>query len=303
MRQDKKNIFEFIDLAKLGRTNWISSLWVVVLTSLASFVAGALCELIRILWPSWFDMQMLDQTFDFFMMAFTSAAKWIGFMVAATLILRRPFLTLLTSRGTFRLKRVMLGAALWLLFRLVIMGLFIGIAMVSYRTLPSGFMNLQWPTPAAATIALLTIVIIPLQAGGEELEFRGWLTQAIGLRVRNRLILALIVAVIFVSLHGRMSILDFVSLFIVSLGLSALSLSEGRLELAIGAHSMNNIFSVVWGLIYVSGRESPFNDVPRYVTWSIAILSEAVPYLLMLAALRFIELKIQPTHDQPHRCI
>ena len=97
--------------------------------------------------------------------------------------------------------------------------------------------------PAAPPAALLALILIPLQSASEEVLFRGYLTQAVGRLVRSRVLIALVVALVFGGLHltshGPLTIPYFA---VFSLVLSAVSLRDDRLELAIGGHTGVNLF-------------------------------------------------------------
>ncbi len=105
-----------------------------------------------------------------------------------------------------------------------------------------------WPwrfaAPAALTVFILAIVLIPLQAASEELLFRGYLTQALGRVVRSRVLIAMVVGIVFGALHlGAYGPLTVPYFCVLSLIFSLVSLRDERLELVIGGHGAMNLFA------------------------------------------------------------
>ncbi len=134
-------------------------------------------------------------------------------------------------------------------------------------------------------VALVALLVIPIQAGTEELLCRGWLTQLLGQAVRNRIVLVLLVAAVFSLLHGLNSAISFAYFMIASLAFSALSLRDGRLELAIGAHAMQNLFVLLVAspLMDESHRPSLLDSHPADMPWlelPLGIAIGVVAYVL-----------------------
>lgn len=152
---------------------------------------------------------------------------------------RRPFLSLIGPDLRFDWRRFGLGAGVWLAAILAV-----GLA-APFLPLPlplptrGGSPSFDWSLLLPALVAL---IVLPIQAGTEELLCRGWLTQLLGQAIRNRIIVALLVAVFFSLLHGVNGWISFAYYMIASLAFSAISLRDGRLELVIGAHTLQNLF-------------------------------------------------------------
>jgi membrane protease YdiL (CAAX protease family) len=107
-----------------------------------------------------------------------------------------------------------------------------------------------WPwifsLPDPLGVFLLALLLIPLQAASEELLFRGYLTQTLGLVLRSRVAIALVVGAVFGGLHlnayGPLTVPYFL---VLSLIFSAVSLRDERLELVVGGHAAMNLFAFV----------------------------------------------------------
>ncbi|WP_370248795.1 lysostaphin resistance A-like protein [Nocardioides sp.] len=102
---------------------------------------------------------------------------------------------------------------------------------------------------------LVTVLLTPLQAAGEEYVFRGFLTQVAGAVVppgRAALVAAVLVpATLFALFHGAQSVPVFVDRFSFGVAAGVLTILTGGLEAAIAAHVLNNW--VAFGLAAVAG--------------------------------------------------
>jgi hypothetical protein len=115
------------------------------------------------------------------------------------------------------------------------------------------------------------LVLTPLQASAEELLFRGYIMQGVGRLVSNRLTVALASAVLFMLPHllNPEAHLDpvLMPLTYLSMGLfmALITLRDNSLELAMGAHSANNLFTFLFANYEGSAMASP------------SVLTEAAP--------------------------
>ncbi|MBT7623795.1 MAG: CPBP family intramembrane metalloprotease, partial [Flavobacteriaceae bacterium] len=97
-------------------------------------------------------------------------------------------------------------------------------------------------------LAIISILLIPVQTSMEEYLFRGYLMQGIGAIVKNKWIPLLITSLLFGFLHywnpeidklGNLSIIFYV---LTGLFLGVITLMDKGMELAIGFHAGNNVF-------------------------------------------------------------
>ena len=99
--------------------------------------------------------------------------------------------------------------------------------------------------------ALLALALTPIQTTAEEVFFGGYLVQGASLITSNFLFLAVASGVLFMLPHLANPGLDSGSLLVAlyHLGFGAflawISLKDGTLELAIGAHAANNLFGAI----------------------------------------------------------
>lgn len=168
---------------------------------------------------------------------------FVGVWLAQRLVHRRT-LTLLTSTTTFRWPLVWQSMAIWL-------GLGVIFTVIESLLYPGRYVWTfdfsQW-----ILIAPLVLLLIPIQATGEELFFRGYLMQAFARVWAHPVFLVLLSGVAFMAPHlanPEMSkalggeIPMALNYFLVGVGTAVLSLRDNGIERAIGMHVINNLYA------------------------------------------------------------
>jgi uncharacterized protein len=242
--------FAFIDLARAGRTDWWSGVKGLLNVVCCYFVCTRTPSLLIIWWHRSLPAGAVDV-----LALLAVAIAWPFGLQGALRSQRRPFLSLVSSEGRFRIARCWLGAGLWLGIALSLLAVACLICAALAKTeLLTAFRAVSWPHGSMLVATLLCILLFPLQAAGEELVFRGWLTQTLGQFLRWRPLVVAIVACVFAlahgSLHGRYA---FFVYFVMSVGLSVVTLLDRRIEIAIGAHAANNILAILGIALFAGG--------------------------------------------------
>ncbi|MBM3340592.1 MAG: CPBP family intramembrane metalloprotease [Betaproteobacteria bacterium] len=162
-----------------------------------------------------------------------------GLAAAVIVVQRRSLLTLVTPRGRFDSHRAWQGFAA----AFAIMGLAFGVECVLY---PDRY---QFNPEAHRWLWFAPVVLLltPLQAATEELVFRGYLMQSLRSFTQSRWLIVGLTSVIFMlphlwnpeAAHGLLVVLNYV---LVAVFFALVTLRDGRLELAIGAHAAINVF-------------------------------------------------------------
>ncbi|NJL86182.1 MAG: CPBP family intramembrane metalloprotease [Leptolyngbyaceae cyanobacterium SM1_1_3] len=157
---------------------------------------------------------------------------------------QRPVKSLLSVDGTFKIARFARGFGLWFL----LLGL------------PS-LIDYAFNTESYQRIPLLTnwlqflpfaLVLTPFQVAAEELLFRGYLLQGLGLISRNSFFLICVNGGLFALPHlanpelQRGAVWLILIYFAIGAFLALVTLKENRLEMALGIHAANNILVVVF---------------------------------------------------------
>jgi membrane protease YdiL (CAAX protease family) len=184
-------------------------------------------------------------------------------------------------------RRVLYGAALWFVAHLASFAVFVAISVAMdphwARDLARDFV---WPPQREITLAwVLLLVLFPFQSAIEELVFRGWLTRTLAQVIQRRGCVALLVGVAFSMAHGIDGYWRFADYVVISLGLSALVRLTGRLDEAMGAHAMNNVWVATTGVLF-GGQDDPasFFTAGGSITWLTFLASVVLSATLYLIA-------------------
>jgi len=150
-----------------------------------------------------------------------------------------------SAEGRIRWKRIVTGALLWLVLT--------GTAEFIFYTLNPDDYTFSFIPEQFFPLLIIVLLLIPFQAWFEELLFRAYLMQGIGLLFRSRIVALLITATGFGLMHslnpevkefGMMSIMPFYIGFGIFAGL--LVVMDNGIELALGVHAINNIYGAVF---------------------------------------------------------
>jgi len=165
----------------------------------------------------------------------------IALIVSAKITLKRPFLSVITSRESFGWKRFFFAFGLWFLMQTV----FLFMAIGSGAPIVFSFSLVDF-----LLLLLVAITLVPIQTAFEEVFFRGllfqWFTKTTG---RVGISIAL-VAILFGLIHaGNREIAIFgygiLAYYIISgLFLGLLAHFDDGLELGMGYHFANNFFLI-----------------------------------------------------------
>lgn len=120
----------------------------------------------------------------------------------------------------------------------------------AYFLSPESFVWNFKPVPFAI-LAVIAILMVPLQTSFEEYFFRGYLMQGIGILVRNKWIPLIITSVFFGLMHianpevGKIGLILLCYYIGTGLFLGIITLMDDGIELALGFHAANNLVAVL----------------------------------------------------------
>jgi uncharacterized protein len=251
----------FLDAARQGKNHWWRYLLVIGLVELYWGVLGGFVTLgIAIFFLTisgqitQFDLltspALLEQIADFWqtpsIAVFITTTLpflllWIGIAIGIKRIHQRKFRTLISADTSIHLKRILAGFGVW--------SLIIVIPEIIFFLLDSS--NYLWTFEPGNWLLFLPIALLltPIQTSAEEFYFRGYLLQGLGLITRQPLILILVTSVLFAIPHFGNPEMQrgavWVGLTYLTWGIffATITLKDNRLELALGVHAANNIFS------------------------------------------------------------
>ena len=163
---------------------------------------------------------------------------WLGLFVAVRYVHRRPFLTLITTSERVNWGRLVQGFVVY--FLLVAAAFAAG-----YLLDPRGYELVVEPARLLLFVPLV-LVLIPIQATAEELLARGYLIQLFGLATSNVVVLSLISGTLFALPHlanpeaAFGTWIYFADVLVFGFTMALITLKDGGMELAVGAHIANN---------------------------------------------------------------
>ena len=222
------------------------------------------------------------------MAMFVILSSYLFFFAAIFISVRfvhaRPFRSLVTSQTRINWRRLVAGFTFWFLIA--------GLVSIFEAILYPNRYILSFTPGKFITFGIFALILIPIQASCEELFFRGYLMQGLGLRFRSIIFLPLVSGLIFGMLHlanPEMTVpsgawMLAISYFLVGFFAAVITLLDGGLELALGLHIANNLYTALIANTTVSAlaSESIFkvNEIdPLYGLISL-ILGMTIFYLL-----------------------
>lgn len=193
---------------------------------------------------------------------------------------RQPIVTLLTTRQRFDMHRVGVAALIWITMA--------GGAV--FLILPDNELTFQFHWPTFIPFAVIALLLVPLQISAEEILFRGYLFQLIGKFFQRQIWPMLIITCLFAAMHlanpefknGFWSVMP--AYFGLSLFLGFLAVTDNGLELPIGVHLGNNLFTA----LIVSTHDGAMNTPSIFQTNVAAIIQNFWVILIVIPAVSII---------------
>lgn len=228
----------YLSLARLGRNQW----WRYVLGASVILFFWLVLGFLPYLWLGGGGSP--DPLPDYIAINFSIVTMLGGLFLAVRVIHRRPLFSLISAERSLDWKRISQSAAAWSVIGLIMV-------VIEHLLYPDRY-YLSFNAERFFVFALMALVLTPIQTTTEELVFRGYVMQGLGLVIRRPATIAVLSGMIFtvphllnpeVRQHGV--VLMAASYFAIGLLLAAVTLRDGRLELAIGVHAANNLLLVL----------------------------------------------------------
>jgi len=229
-------------------------------------------------------MTYLDPNLTLFLLLLSFAAALGGIYVVVRYFHRQTWREVTTGRPKLDWGRVFFSFGIWALFTIVT-------TVISYYANPENFVINFKPIPFAI-LALIGIIMIPIQTSTEEYVFRGYLMQGFALLAKNRWFPLVMTSLIFGMLHlsnpevvkmGPVILIYYIG---TGLFLGILTLMDDGLELSLGFHAANNLV----GALLVTSDWSVFqtNSVLKDISEPTAGLDVIIPVVIIFPILLFI---------------
>lgn len=236
---------EFLNAARAGKNGILRYLAVIVLVVVSMLLVQTVLLVAAFLIANTQRLEdlSLNLTLVVSMLPFLAAA--LALLAGVALFHRRGPRSLIYPAGKFRWDALIVSAGAWLLL--------CAVSDVITALVDPGRYTWNFQPAAFFPFLLLALVLVPIQTATEELVFRGYLTQGVGLLARGSTLAALIVpSVLFgmlhswnpeVEKHGLALMLP--QYIIMGLLLGYVTLRSRGLELALGLHLANNLYSAL----------------------------------------------------------
>ncbi len=228
--------------------------------------------------------EILGSNSFLFYMLLTFVIGLIGLLAWTTLLHKQPLLELTTSRKKVDWNRIIFAFVVWG----VISTTFV---LIDIQMSPDNYV-FNFKFEPFLILALIAIIMIPLQTSFEEYFFRGYMMQGLGLMAKNRWVPLIITSVIFGGMHlfnPEVEKLGYgIMVFYIGTGLflGILTLMDEGLELALGFHAANNLFTA----LLVTAEWTAFQTHSIYKDVSEPILGwdVLVPVLVIYPIILFV---------------
>jgi len=235
--------------------------------------------------PSDFSVMGFNPNVGLTLMVIPFVAALIAFILLVKPLHRRTFRQTINGTNSIRWKRFFVSAIVWA----VLSGFYL-IIYLDYD--PSNFV-LNNQSVTLVYLIIIALALIPFQATFEEVIFRGYLMQGFAVIARNRWFPLLMTSVLFALMHGpnpevkKFGFLTMMPQYLVfALVFGVASILDDGIEVAMGAHTANNLFLCIFVTNSASAIQTPALYVQKNVypwTECIGLLICSVIFIIVLA--------------------
>lgn len=188
-------------------------------------------------------MTILESNLTLFLMLISFPVALLGLYLIVKFFHRQSFLQITTSRNKIDWSRVFFAFGIWAVISIASVG-------IDYIANPENY-ELNFKAVPFLILAVIAIILIPLQTSTEEYVFRGYLMQGFGILAKNKWFPLLMTSVIFGTMHifnpevqklGNIILVYYIG---TGLFLGIITLMDEGIELALGFHAANNLITAL----------------------------------------------------------
>lgn len=193
--------------------------------------------------PATLRFEGIDSIWSYLAINFTILGMLLGLFLAVRILHQRYLTTVVTPLGKVNWRRILQGFG-------VFFGLIALATLVEAAFKPAGY-QVTFDLRQFLVFLPVALVVTPLQAAAEELLFRGYLMQWLGLLGKHPALPVLVSSLLFMAVHltnpevAEDAYLVPLLYFLLALFLAIITVKSNSLELAIGIHAANNLFAVL----------------------------------------------------------
>jgi len=188
-------------------------------------------------------MTMLEPNLNLFLMLLSFAIGLVGLFLVVKLLHKQSIASLTTVRNKIDWKRIWFAFILWGVISS-------GFILFDYYLTPEDY-EVNFKMQPFIILCVIAVVLVPLQTSFEEYLFRGYLMQGIGVLAKNKWVPLLTTSVVFGMLHIANPEVDklgkIIMVYYIGTGLflGIMTLMDEGMELALGFHAANNLFTAL----------------------------------------------------------
>ena len=234
-------------------------------------------------------MTTLGSNLTLFLMLLSFAVGLLGVYLVVRYLHKQPFKELTTSRKKIDWGRFAFGFGLISITTLVL-------TIIDYNSNPENYI-LQFDLIPFLILALIAVILIPLQTSFEEYLFRGYLMQGIGVLAKNRWLPLIVTSVVFGGLHMANPEVDkmgsIIMVYYIGTGffLGIITLMDEGMELALGFHAGNNLVAALlvtadWTVFKTHSVLKDISEPSAGIDILVPVLV-VYPIFLLIMALRY----------------
>jgi len=227
-------------------------------------------------------LNVLESNLTFFLMLLSFAVGLLALYLVVKYLHKQPWITLTTSRKKTDWGRVWFGFGL-------IAAITIITTLLDYTMSPDNYI-IQFDLVPFLILAVIGIVLVPLQTSFEEYFFRGYFMQGLGVLAGNRWVPLLVTSFLFGIMHIANPEVDKIGYIILvyyigtGLFLGIITLMDEGLELALGFHAGNNLVGALlitadWTVFQT---HSIFKDIAEPTVGFMAVVPVFVIYPILI---------------------
>lgn len=213
--------------------------WILLVTGILTWtVAGVvITAVIYLYWP---EPRAIWQEY---IASFAAFIPLFLLLIITPKILGRPVITAFTTTKKFRWKLVWLGIWSWGL-------LLVGETIFKWIREP-GEIEFVFPGISYLWPLLVSLILLPIQTSSEELLFRGAIPQTLSTIFRNPVVVLVVSGVLFGAAHlsnpeaQQKPLISLIGYSVAGIGWGWVTYKSAGLELAIGAHTINNFYALL----------------------------------------------------------
>ena len=188
-------------------------------------------------------MSLLDSNLNLFLMLLSYAVGLLGIFFVVKILHRQSIRSLTTSRLKIDWKRFWFAFLFWGIISS-------GFVLIDHYMSPENYV-FNFKLMPFLILSVIAILLVPLQTSFEEYLFRGYLMQGIGVLCKNKWVPLVITSVMFGLLHianpeiDKLGYILLVHYIGTGFFLGIITLMDEGLELALGFHAANNLFTAL----------------------------------------------------------